>query len=247
MKKTLITLAALAMASVAQAADYTLLNNVDFSSSSGEYTMILDLNWKAAQNLNGWNNGATDTWAYIQIGANGTDGMYWNHGIKIFKGGEGLAVALWVDGTRRSDLTSVTGTPFRDSYETNSIFVNSDNVVNGVFALTLSVKDEGTKGLTFTLGVLENNETVSLASWSTSTTGGLTGNQNISGWDPGQGFDSIKVTNAPEGLLVGYETFNTVLEPTALNAAATQFVPEPTTATLSLLALAGLAARRRRK
>ncbi len=66
------------------------------------------------------------------------------------------------------------------------------------------------------------------------------------------GFQFIKVTSA-DGQYTGYETSN-VLNGTDVFAKfaptitiVAKSIPEPTTATLSLLALAGLAARRRRK
>ena len=125
------------------------------------------------------------------------------------------------------------------SFGMDSGFENADFWAGGVTAaITLTYKyQDGTSG-TFTLLDAEGNVLRSV---------GATYNEGLRG----QGVSYSSVVFNSDIVTAGY-VFNKVVysadaKALGLAAATAALVPEPTTATLSLLALAGLAARRRRK
>lgn len=118
-------------------------------------------------------------------------------------------------------------------------FQSADFWAGGVTAaITLTYKyDDGTTG-TFTLLDAEGNVLKSVgATFNTSLRGqGLSFSTVV--------FDSNIVT---KGYVFNQRVYSADAKALGQAAAAAALIPEPTTATLSLLALAGLAARRRRK
>jgi hypothetical protein len=118
-------------------------------------------------------------------------------------------------------------------------FESADFWAGGVTAaITLTYKyDDGTSG-TFTLLDAEGNVLKSVgATYNTGLRGqGLSFSTVV--------FDSNIVT---EGYVFNQRVYSDDAKALGLAAAAAALIPEPTTATLSLLALAGLAARRRRR
>ncbi len=244
MKKTLITLAALAMASVAQAADLADAdlrvfapeqNDVakSYISSDNAFTMTLVIDWqKALDTVGDWNNKAT----IAEVGSY-TNG-WWASRLRVFEKGTSLQVGIGYDKDGWKDLhtdyenVSVTGSGMSLGGG-NILFDKETYCVDGRLVLTWTF--DGTD--TYTLSALKNDGTLGTATLAT-TEGTL--------WDS-IGEEYGKVTfPAVTGFVVDVAAFQGVLGEDNI-IAVSEAIPEPTTATLSLLALAGLAARRRRK
>ncbi len=259
MKKTLITLAAaLAAASVAQAIEISDVSKVtptinetelpvqdawpqrfhagNYDANDRSFTLTVVMDWtKLLADL------TTDTAGEEVYGVANTDNYYgWdycNNGVKMYKDSDGdLHVALFVDhhGTS-SGYTSTFMTLDADTYT----FGNK-------IALTYSYDGAGE----YTLSAL--TKTNSLTSVSGSTT-------LDDAWQLRNSCVYFRTENDPT---VSAEVRATQLDPSAVSAVvmyagvlkesdiiavSQKAIPEPATATLSLLALAGLAARRRRK
>ncbi len=265
MKKTLITLAALA-ASVAQAADVTsetwdslIYNSADPKTENSitwtsSLTMNPVLDWEAAHSVLGGgrafiyavdgshasaalgfslvNEGTTSTAtnysAYI-MRHNGTGQYSLDNAALSYTMEDG---ALAIESIDYSNMTTHDG--HMGGSDVAMYFAQATYENEGKLALAIAY-DDSTR--TFTLGALTatgglNYVTITMTeAWQTST-------NNFRGYDL-----KDNAVNAIEQVLV----FNTALSNDQIAAVAAEVVPEPTTATLSLLALAGLAARRRRK
>ncbi len=253
MKKTLITLAALA-ASVAGAATideaaYNLSgDNLKDSSLTGlstDFTMTLVLDWdKIATNSGAWNDQSR-----VVLGTHGQTN-WWTTGFGMFAGGGDftgqLAVSMILDNKPQS-LTGANDTDAEDGVTVNAGFIGEgyfivDNThnVNGKLALTFSYvadSDSETEGnqSVGTLYALKNDGTLSAVYATQDNVWNLAA-------DP---FNIAGVTD--KGAMSQLLIFDSALSAAEVAAVSTAVVPEPATATLSLLALAGLAARRRRK
>ncbi len=129
-------------------------------------------------------------------------------------------------------LTSTGVTLAEGPSNSTSLTLGAANVEDGKAVVTYTFGGGNTKTLTlYALDVA----TGTLASTSIET-----------GWEVSAAFDRLTVDTA-SGAVERAIVFNTALSSTEILALSTSVIPEPTTATLSLLALAGLAARRRRK
>ncbi len=220
MKKTLITLAALAMASVASAADLTTvpIKGADWDNSyAGDYTFTFKI-------FNSDDVATTGTiLAYYANGATGADsrityalskqevvdapGTY-TYTLQVGRTGDGDSALTFVNGGTYTGLVA------------NEVYT----LVNNISGVTQVAK------LTDSKGSLIDNSTGD--DW---TDGRLKYNGAIMPKD-----------NISTGSMATVY-FNENFSESRVITPDTPAVPEPATATLSLLALAGLAARRRRK
>ncbi len=243
MKKTLITLAALAMASVASAANGVANTMVDnptgtlsgtYSAAGGDLTMIAVLDWDTVMGgvLEGY------TWDHranaITIGVG--DGMWWQNSLSLFHNSNDSTKLEF--GVATGDGSGVTLSNNSGYGDAGNITLNAtDHTIDGKLTLAYTYTD----GFV-TISALKNDGTT----WSTATAT-LENDTTATGrWDlSGNSFDRIVLKDGigVDSLMV----FDEALTGTALTYAVQTSIPEPTTATLSLLALAGLAARRRRK
>ncbi len=240
MKKTLITLAALAMASVASATELTDMTYFDLSetasarfaqdgTASYSFTMVLD--WAAI--TDGSTIGTTESTRtnVLNSGLNNTGSPWWLNGIKAYydQTRQTLNLNIHVDNTAKFD--GVTGS-------------EGATVSNGTLVLTMAgynYGDFGKLGLTYTFDAATDTATI----YALNTNGGVDSISVVtnSAWSQNATDDIAANVSGVEHLwgMTG------VIAPTDVAGISTKAVPEPTTATLSLLALAGLAARRRRK
>ncbi len=234
MKKTLITLAALAtsVASAATVTDtYTAANfSTDASNNDGS--------WKVLSLTNTLDN--TCDWTLTAVITIGTD-TYNTHGTPVLTTGADVfsTSGLQVYFTNK-DYQGTVEHPLKTEWFGGE---HEDNTLSGTHAgdvITLTYtfdKDGGTAGslhIDYTLQRggytysddgstwYTNTDTTNMANLSISKLSTTIGTAALEGWT----LDSLTVTRTIED---------------------TPAVPEPATATLSLLALAGLAARRRRK
>ncbi len=250
MKKTLITLAALAMASVASAAttleDATLTltdptphanatSVGTFSDSAGDFTMTFVIDWNSAlDSLGIWNDKSS-----ISLGGNSADSFWWDNGVQLFKSDHTGVDSLYVSMTIGGNQVAVTSPDVQTGSLDKKIAIDSNNgtldaatyKVDGKLALTYTYESATD---TFTLYALTKNGGL----------GVLTHVHNYDIW--GTALSCMKL-DTPDSVVEQIYAFNTVLSHDDIVAVSQDAIPEPATATLSLLALAGLAARRRRK
>ncbi len=233
MKKTLITLAALA-ASVASAATYTdTYAAADFSTDASNN----DGSWKVLNLTNALDN--TCDWTLTAVITIGTDSYNgWGTpalatGANVFSN-SGLQVYF-----SNAEVDGVMEHPLKTGWFGGE---HSDDTLRGthdgdVLTLTYSFnKEAGQLHIDYTLQRGGYTYQDDGSSWYTNTDSGNMNNLSITQLSTTIG------TAALEGWTLNSLTVaRTVADP------VTPAVPEPTTATLSLLALAGLAARRRRK
>ncbi len=219
MKKTLITLAALAVASVAQAA-YLEEN---FSGVDSAFTLKITLDWDAAiSSLGDWSSKSTIT-AYTG------SAHWWPLGITLFKGHDGDADHIYAGFlSATNDNTPAHVNPTQGSGasmpgDKANIEFTPESYKNTDGELVLYVAYDPTADQFSITSPLNNGLDSTWAYISTT--------QELSSND----YKWLEVS-APDGVVKSIETYNYAVP-----------VPEPATATLSLLALAGLAARRRRK
>ncbi len=156
----------------------------------------------------------------IQFGY--STGWWWKNGIKMYTaevdGADILYVGMQVDGAE-SDYFALASSA-ADKTTGDIAFVYTCDYTDG--------------NQTFTLSVLKGDTLDSVSKTQTWTV------------DSDKSYDKLIVAT-PNAVVEEAVIFNSVLSASDAKAVATALVPEPTTATLSLLALAGLAARRRRK
>ncbi len=254
MKKTLITLAALAMASVAQAADAVLVDTDPAAaatytgtvfSTNKAFTLTMVLDWDAAlDSTHDWQNKLT----FVQASSN--DNGWWSQALYLFNGGTGsttLSAGFRVDKDGWMDLNTdsypntyhITTTGGMTHGAGNATLDNATYCVDGT--LNLAYSYDGNK--TFTLSVLKADGTLATMS---ATYDDL--------WTPGDEYGRLALGGSvTEGVITSVSAYQSVLGSEEILSVLTPVtpdapqVPEPTTATLSLLALAGLCARRRRK
>ena len=234
MKKTITLLLAAAGVAMAEVTPLTLqwqdgyaaspkdTNYVYTDSLYNTVTMVADLNWDALLNA-GLTNG---TFLFSTNDANGK-----NHGMGLYVDGGGKHLDAWVNG-KDAYLAIDLKYSVIDDLETYTdaalVFTTYDmQSTNSYFEALLYL-------------TADNGETYNL------TLEGVTAN----GYSDG-GFDSIASFSFNDEYVDKMDVYNTYLMPgeqlEAIGKLNTPAVPEPTTTTLSLLALAGLAARRRRR
>ncbi len=216
MKKTLITLAALAMASVASAADVTsstgffagedstTMSNLSVGTyaESYEFTFTLECSLSADTLVAAyWHGSHTDNGAHAFVIDSETMTL------KVGLGSFGSTIGSI---NNREDLNTWTWTSYADDASAYSRV--------GTFDTTLTV------GTTYTVSLTSNTAKKQTATLS---------------W--------IDADNVAQTATAQYDGRMNGDASWAGSGVVTKVVPEPTTATLSLLALAGLAARRRRK
>ncbi len=223
MKKTFITLATLALASVASAADYTLTVPTGGNFWAGDYefdfivgqsvadmidtgsSMVIASYWGGAKDL--YDNIPASYHANAYVLTKGEDGA-----LTLTVGRGAYASTNDLGSTWAPDLTSTwtfaSGNTDKSTF-TTTIEVGTRYTISSNGDSQDEDKDgDGYMGQVVTLSTVDG--VLETASW-------YKGNMNGGGAE------------------------------TAMQAYFNPLVPEPTTATLSLLALAGLAARRRRK
>ncbi len=254
MKKTLFTLAALAMAAVASAAtDGMPVLNV--SNPSGEMlsgfsnyndyslTTVVVVDWNQAVARLGdiadfMPQANSDTAMHksdIQLSYNGFGVSASLNGISLYKGENGnLYVTLQVENTDMA-LTSITVEGVTSPVYT--LELDPTTYMNqGKLAVAYSyTTDADAIVSTFSVAALKADGTMGTSYDVTSDTFGAAP------------FDTLTVSGSANGVVERITVYEGALTGTTLAHAAQSSVPEPATATLSLLALAGLAARRRRK
>ncbi len=268
MKKTLIVLAALAMASVASAAStpnngvgiadatYTTPTGIvdEFSGVKGSFTMQLVLDWDTAMtNLGDWKKKTEISTA--------TGTALWNPlNVRLFKHEDSNVNALQVafghseggDGTNPSPVQNIT--PLASSNldtdivtDKTSLQLNASDYKNADGKLILFTSYDASAN-TFTLFALRNDGYIS--SYYFNTTMNLANDdykyvamRQIDGTGSVVTGSIANPGNAIESIAV----FDHAMDKNAVKYYMQTSIPEPATATLSLLALAGLAARRRRK
>ncbi len=238
MKKTLITLAALA-ASVASAVTIedaaldianpngTLSAGTGFSGTGGDYTMTLVINWeKALEGLGIWSDPSV-----VKVGH--SNDYWWNNGFSLFKGADENAGKLFAtirvdngDQALTGDGLSIVNTTYAQ--------ITSDYVVDGLLALTYTYSS-ATDTITLSVVDTENSEIATLDSAYVTKD-----------WSVNNAYNYMTM-DAPDGIINHIYVFDSALSSADIINISKDAIPEPATATLSLLALAGLAVRRRRK
>ncbi len=240
MKKTLVTLAAIAVAvapvasaAISTGSTFTPDANNDFS-----FTLVLDLDaaLSAGSRLGNWDNPGSVT-------TNNENG-WWTEGV-VFWASDSYEGKMFLAPSQggRVTPTTINAATVTDgvwaTYDADDAWSNGNIVITYTF--DNGVKDaDGVRTSTMSVYVLKNDE----GSLVQET---LTYTFTNSDWD----FDTYSfqplTINAPAGVIEGIYYHSGVLTAAEAKTFATKAIPEPTTATLSLLALAGLAARRRRK
>lgn len=244
MKKTIIALMALAGVALGD----TTLIDVDFTALTGNTNENTPAGWTAGQ-FNG--NGNTP---YYNFGENGAVvGQPWKQNflttsVDIASQGEyTITFTLYNNGENTGNMFFLSSDTYSivmgNSYDSNSdIYVGTLSEAVGrdyvCFQTNTKINPtvlDNTTGLnvsgdiTYTLTMLEGNMTISARDWSTTI----------------EGMDDVTFTKL--GFLTDGSPGGAGVKNIAVTAPEAPVVPEPATATLSLLALAGLAARRRRK
>ncbi len=220
MKKTLITLAALAVASVASAADIT--NTTGFFSSDSIYSDGSITTMSGLGQADGCATGYTFTFelGVSDLGDNHdvVVAAYWNNAYSSLG-----AHAFVIDGATMKmtvglgSLGNTTDQPDGASVYNTWTWYTDAADRQGTFDTVL------TSGITYTVTLTDATAGAQVATLSWVDADGVTQSS----------------TAAYRGSMNGGEWIT--------GSVVSKVVPEPTTATLSLLALAGLAARRRRK
>ena len=262
MKKTLIALMALAGVAMADSIGYNSMTESqkegvvlawDFSSGSGSTVagsgvtnnFVLNEDGYAVINGNGcpWTNSLTSSFANgnftLSFDVNGFKANNWQTLVALYSvGGHGDGKSLQIGVTPTGELSlfnEVGGAAGFASIDT------AGNLGTGLFsgftgASTITIVSDMTDTKTLSLYV-DGEFTASHANWTASTNQALMGLQIGATFGGGRGF--------PEATISDITLWNKALSTSEIQGL--MVVPEPTTATLSLLALAGLAARRRRK
>lgn len=248
MKKT--TIALFALTGVASATDLTLADALYNSSAditgisgiSGSYAYTLNFDIEAIKGILGKNSGEGVVRPMLVVADNTYDmglAMALNNTgfVGTYNYNSSAMTNLTMEGVsdeHRQPMTGSGSTP-----ATNAFANNDANSLNGKFdkltglALTFSHTNAASSSLFVTLTFSDNTKSE------------LYGTNTGFMWSTGSG--SVNNLYINEDYVDTVYLFNQAIDSETafkLNAAA---IPEPTTAALSLLALAGLAARRRRK
>ena len=260
MKKTLITL--LALAGVAAAADSitTLASVSDYTISSSSFVSFSDENsdWYAFNNQINAATGFTlqitlTDWApangplfYLSTGTTATTALYDTSLVSVGYSANGNGISGNNTGWYGAALFSGTGTMKTDTQSGGAV----------TYAYTSMERDElpshaksssldatlfiTSNGGTVTLYEVDNDSVLTKICSTTNLSEGVANSIVFAEWARANGSHTTNDNRATIGI-TAYKGALTETQMTSL------IVPEPTTATLSLLALAGLAARRRRK
>ena len=232
MKKTLIALMALASVAMGAPNDLGITTADNFYAGDYAFTFTVAENQLSAEDT-------SDVLGlyYGSFNAN----AYYSNGFVLNYNVDSGAITLSVG---RGSMGNV-GTAQNPSITESTTFsINGDGVSGGTFATTLVV------GQTYTLlNVVGSGDTTCNVSL---YAGSL--NYNVDGWYSWSEVDGAAVltpavalgTISYKGNMHGGDASTTMVS-VGNSAYGIQIIPEPATATLSLLALAGLAARRRRK
>ena len=263
MKKTLITLAALAAASVAIAATPTPTEDVTNPGSnvnttdSTSFTMIAVMDWDtlyAALPRSEYWGGSKNDFGYMYA-VNGANTQV-AKGFALIKDTDSGNICSFISEWKGAyTYVNATGTITSNSLTLSNdkatlVFDKAGYANDGELALSLSY-DSSTRS--FTLGALKSDG---------KTMGAIT-LQMAEGWfgSMSQTYTAADLEGSLNGKVEQFQWYDSALGTTDLAAVTAALVapvtppgggeggaiPEPATATLSLLALAGLAARRRRK
>ncbi len=237
MKKTLITLAALAMVSVACAATYTDTYtatdfNTDASNDDGSWKVLTLTN--TLDNSCDWILTATITIGTDSYNTWGTpalatgDNVFSKSGLQVYLSNKDYQGTVehplktgWFSGEH--DDVTMSGTHAGDVLTlTYSFDKDGGDNGTGLLHIDYTLQRNGTTYTDDNSSWYTNTDVANMNALNISKVSTTIGTADLEGWT----LDSLTVTRT---------------------LADTPAVPEPTTATLSLLALAGLAARRRRK
>ncbi len=239
MKKTLIALMAassMAMATTLEDANFTKVGNTGYNTQSNNFTVALTLDVAKLRTL--LEKGQAFAWGtdIVNYNCNGTaTGVTVNGGSDAGKINTSGLYARWGDNTAWSSVQWQGSTNLSD--------LNGDAEGTGwddVASAGLVYSFGATSGTTVAFTLIGHDGSAIVDSYVTAT--GLK-SQNA-GAAALTFHDSVAGSYYFNGYKGGDEA---TMKALANSVATTAPVPEPTTATLSLLALAGLAARRRRK
>ena len=246
MKKTLITL--LALAGVAAADELTpvwSMEDIDVSgntnypitltdttiSSATGYTAVITLNWTVVANAPLFWLGTDDGTAYGNSTATfGYKGDSYHASLFNTSGSNGKA-------TDNAGIAGITTTLQDYSKADDDNVITENNKGTSLKNKTLTYFLTSENGTSALYGLTNNNEVVQIATQTGMKVGNVTA-LHVGHWNTGD--------NRSDGTM-SIDLYDGVMEKSTMQSIAGAVIPEPTTATLSLLALAGLAARRRRK
>lgn len=247
MKKTLITL--LALAGVAAADELTpvwSMEDIDVSgntnypitltdttiSSATGYTAVITLNWTVVANAPlfwlGTDDGSNYTSSTATFGYKGD-----SYHASLFNNTNGSNANADDDAGKVGITTTLQDYSLSDNNEVITATKKSTSLKNKTLTYFLT-SNNGTSAL---YGLTNNNEVVQIATQTGMTVGNVTA-LHVGHWGTN--------SNYSDGTM-SIDLYNVVMKKNTMQSIAGAVIPEPTTATLSLLALCGLAARRRRK
>ena len=240
MKKTLITLMAtssMAMAAVSlEDADITMAGNTGYNTQGNNFTVALTLDVTELKTL--LEKGQTPAWGtdIVSYVCNGTlTGVTVNGGSSDNKINTSGLYARWGTTTNWNSV--------QWQGDTNLSDLNGDAAGTGwdnVASAGLVYSFGATSGTAVSFTLIDNDGNMLINSYVTA--GGL---KSASAGEAALTFDDSVLTSYYFNEYMGGKEAD--LKALSATVATTAPIPEPTTATLSLLALAGLAARRRRK
>ena len=262
MKKTIIALLALATAATADSVGYNSMTAAqkdgvvlawDFSTGTGAATVgsvngDFDMNEAgdaallAAEKSHPWKDGMTGSFAdgnfTLNFDLNSFTASNWQALVAMYTaGGTGDSGCLQIGVSNTGDLHIYNNVAGQSGYAgitaTGGIDTGLDSGMTETATLTLVSDMVNTKTLTLYI------DGVYKGSWDNWT---AESNKAMNGIQFGAAFGGSRVF--PEAEISNVTLWNKALTATEVKGL---MIPEPTTATLSLLALAGLAARRRRK
>lgn len=244
MKKTIIALLALAGVAVAQGADVTFTTTNSLTEATGGYGakgFLLNLNGTALTTTS--NPGGTALKGLVQLESmtlhTGSADGWANNGIfSLVITDTDFSIVGW---------STTLSTANTQNYTWNFVSgANNEAVVLDSTKDYLVLADSATS---FTLGeaLIKNNKFMRFSSTGVIDYGANKLDFNSTTDDVYSGLEFVTVTDPGDGNAYASYALNQSAQYAPNVTIVTKLVPEPTTATLSLLALAGLAARRRRK
>ena len=270
MKKTLITLMSLTAVASAASVGYS---SMDANQAEG---VVLGLDWDGGASKNGVTEGVVKDGSLLAGGNNGgpwvninagktftlsfdisnVSANAWNTILSVASEGWGYGndsgrLQLQADGSGNLYMYNTAeadynGNPIENSKYYGGFVVGSENVPSDT-SINLGVNKADTKDTVYTLTFVSDaeagtftayNNGVQVGQWT-----GWTPTVDMAGFQFGKRFGDNGRSGVQEIMIDNLTLWNRALSSNEVSA----LVPEPTTATLSLLALAGLAARRRRK
>ncbi len=250
MKKTLITLAALAMASVATAdsLQYNSPENptgapVVTYGANNAYTLLIIVDWDKLAAYD-------SAWPGSEV-AKTTD--YWSqtHAMNMWRDNESTVyTSIYIDGSQvTGQMESGTGATVGSDKNNYILDKNTYGLdMNGktMLGLALTFTDINKLDVTNEAGEVTGNKYTGTVNLYAVKADGTYGHAYVTDSDLTANFNRITF-DATQGVVNKAMFFDYALSGEQIAATTLAYIPEPTTTTLSLLALAGLAARRRRK